>query len=114
MATRGRVELHRERVVLRRAVRGMRMAINVRVSDFLGVALRAQSTTRRRLIARASRPVAVGSAAASVLTATRRRPTLAIWSDMLRAAAELDEGTREPAPRRRRRNAIHAAAACDS
>src|SRR3954471_16685975 len=35
-----RVELHRERVVLHRAVRGMRMAINVRVSDFLGIALR--------------------------------------------------------------------------
>ena len=34
------IELHRERVVLRRAVHGMRMAINVRVSDFLGVALR--------------------------------------------------------------------------
>jgi len=35
-----RVELHRERVVLHRAVRGMRMAINVRVSDFMGIALR--------------------------------------------------------------------------
>ena len=35
-----RIELHRERVVLHRAVKGMRMAINVRVSDFLGVALR--------------------------------------------------------------------------
>ena len=34
------IELHRERVVLRRAVHGMRMAVNVRVSDFLGVALR--------------------------------------------------------------------------
>ena len=34
------IEIHRERVVLRRAVNGMRMAINVRVSDFLGVALR--------------------------------------------------------------------------
>lgn len=33
------VELHRERVILRRAVRGMRMAIGVPVSDFLGVAL---------------------------------------------------------------------------
>jgi hypothetical protein len=33
------IELHRERVVLRRAVSGMQMAINVRVSDFLGVAL---------------------------------------------------------------------------
>src|ERR1700744_1615647 len=35
-----RVELHRERVVLRRAVLGMRMAINLRVSDFRGIALR--------------------------------------------------------------------------
>ena len=35
-----RIELHRERVVLHRAVKGMRMAINVRVSDFLGLALR--------------------------------------------------------------------------
>ena len=35
-----RVELHREHVVLRRAVRGMQMAINIRVRDFLGVALR--------------------------------------------------------------------------
>ena len=34
------IELHRERVVLRRAVHGMQMAVNVRVSDFLGVALR--------------------------------------------------------------------------
>jgi len=34
------IELHRERVVVRRAVRGMRMNLNVRVSDFLGVALR--------------------------------------------------------------------------
>ena len=34
------IELHRERVVLRRAVQGMRMSVNLRVSDFLGVALR--------------------------------------------------------------------------
>ena len=34
------IELHRERVVLRRAVSGMRMAVNVRVRDFLGVGLR--------------------------------------------------------------------------
>ena len=34
------VELHRERVVLRRAVSGMRMAVNVPLSTFRGVALR--------------------------------------------------------------------------
>jgi hypothetical protein len=33
------VELHRERVVLRRRVRGMPMAVNLPVSAFLGVAL---------------------------------------------------------------------------
>ena len=33
------IELHRERVILRRAVDGMRMAINVRVSHFLGIGL---------------------------------------------------------------------------
>lgn len=34
------VELHRERVVVRRAVRGMRIAVSVPVSVFLGVAIR--------------------------------------------------------------------------
>jgi hypothetical protein len=34
------VELHRERVILRRAVAGMRMAVSLRVADFLGVAIR--------------------------------------------------------------------------
>jgi hypothetical protein len=34
------VELHRERVVLRRAVQGIHMAVNVPVASFLGVALR--------------------------------------------------------------------------
>lgn len=34
------VELHRERVVLRRAVSGIRMAVNVPVGGFLGVAVR--------------------------------------------------------------------------
>ena len=34
------IELHRERVILRRAVHGMQMTINVRVSEFIGVAVR--------------------------------------------------------------------------
>jgi hypothetical protein len=34
------VDLHRERVVLRRSVRGMRMALNVPVGAFRGVAIR--------------------------------------------------------------------------
>src|SRR5690606_26504293 len=34
------IELHRERVVVRRTVRGMRMALNLPVSAFRGIALR--------------------------------------------------------------------------
>ncbi|HZP77291.1 MAG TPA: DUF6101 family protein [Pseudolabrys sp.] len=34
------IELHRERVVVRRAVRGMRMAVNLPLSSFLGVTMR--------------------------------------------------------------------------
>jgi hypothetical protein len=34
------IELHRERVVVRRAVRGMRMALNLPVSAFLGIVVR--------------------------------------------------------------------------
>ena len=37
------IELHRERVILRRAVHGMRMAVNIRVCDFRGVAMRETS-----------------------------------------------------------------------
>jgi hypothetical protein len=36
------IELHRERVVLRRSVGGMRMALNMPLSAFAGVALRVQ------------------------------------------------------------------------
>jgi hypothetical protein len=99
------IELHRERVVLRRAVRGMQMAINVRVSDFIGIALR-------------------GSDAAQALVLVHRDPSLsvpllvsedgdeiaqawAVWSELF-ALPQLDEAARKPAPRRRRANAIRA------
>jgi hypothetical protein len=39
------VELHRERVILRRAVQGMRVALNVPVAAFLGVAIRLSAST---------------------------------------------------------------------
>ena len=37
------VELHRDRVVLRRSVRGMRMAVNMPVAAFRGVAIRSKA-----------------------------------------------------------------------
>ena len=99
-----RVELHRERVVLRRAVQGMRMAINLRVSDFRGIALR-------------------GIDDAQMLVLLHRDPSLSIplcmsadrdeiaaawqaWSDIFALPQLAEEAPCEPAQRRRRRNAI--------
>jgi hypothetical protein len=39
------VELHRERVVLRRALRGIKMAVNLPVASYLGVAIRMEPPT---------------------------------------------------------------------
>jgi len=100
-----RVELHRERVVLRRTVHGMRMAINLRVSDFRGVALR-------------------GIDDAQMLVLVHRDPSLAIplcvsfdrdeisaawqiWSDIFALPQLPEDRTWQPAARRRRRNAIY-------
>jgi hypothetical protein len=99
------VELHRERVVLRRAVHGMRMAINVRVNDFLGIALREASDAKMLVLAHRDPsltvPLHVSTDAEEIATAWR------MWSEIF-ALPQLQDKTREPAPRRRRRNAIRA------
>jgi hypothetical protein len=100
------IELHRERVVLRRAVHGMQMAVNVRVRDFLGIALR-------------------GSEDAQMLALVHRDPSLTIplcvssdrneiaaawqmWSEIFALPQLPEDQTRQPALRRRRHNAIRA------
>jgi Family of unknown function (DUF6101) len=98
------IELHRERVVLRRAVQGMRMAVNVRVSDFLGVALRgigeSQLIVLRHRDPSLTVPLFVSNEPEEVAA------HLQMWCEVL-ALPQLDEGSaREAAPRRRRRNAI--------
>jgi len=102
-----RIELHRERVVLHRAIHGMRMAINVRVQDFLGVALRSVDDE------------------AQVLVLVHRDPALNIplcesadreeivsawltWSDIFALPQLMEDTHHEPAARRRRHNAIRA------
>ena len=99
------VEIHRERVVLRRAVLGMRMAINVRVNDFLGIALREADDTRMLVLLHRDPsltvPLCVSSDAEEIETAWR------MWSEIF-ALPQLQDKSREPAPRRRRRNAIRA------
>jgi len=99
------IELHRERVVLRRAVRGMQMAINVRVSDFTGVALRGNDEAQALVLVHRdpslSVPLLVGAEADELTQAW------AVWSEIF-ALPKLDEGAHKPAARRRRANAIRA------
>jgi hypothetical protein len=99
------VELHRERVVLRRAVHGMRMAINVRVNEFLGIALRETDDAKMLVLAHRDPsltvPLCISTDAQEIETAWRT------WSEIF-ALPQLQDNAREPAPRRRRRNAIRA------
>jgi hypothetical protein len=97
------IELHRERVVLRRALRGMRMAINVRVSDFLGIALRADDDVQMLALVHRDPsltiPLCVTSDHDEIATSWQ------LWSDILKLPL-LAEKACEPAARRRRHNVI--------
>ncbi|HEX9360028.1 MAG TPA: DUF6101 family protein [Bradyrhizobium sp.] len=100
------IELHRERVVLRRAVNGMRMAVNVRVTDFLGVALRGIDDAQMLVLAHRDPsltvPLCVSSDRDEITAAWR------VWSDIFALPQLPEQKPREPAPRRRRHNAIRA------
>ena len=97
------IEIHRERVVLRRAVHGMRMAVNVRVSDFLGVALRdikdSQMLVLRHRDPSLTIPLCVSEDHDEIASAW------AMWSELF-SLPQLQDDASEPAPRRRRQNAI--------
>jgi hypothetical protein len=99
-----RVELHRERVVLRRAVQGMRMAINLRVSDFRGIALRGIDNAQMLVLLHRdpslSIPLCVSSDRDEIVSAWQT------WSDIFALPQLAEEAPCEPAQRRRRRNAI--------
>jgi hypothetical protein len=101
-----RVELHRERVVLRRAVQGMRMAINVRVSDFRGIALRGIDDAQMLVLVHRDPsltiPLGVSSDRDEISAAWR------MWSDIFALPQLPADKACEPAARRRRRNAIRA------
>jgi hypothetical protein len=101
-----RVELHRERVVLHRAVHGMRMAINVRVRDFLGVALRGIDDVQMLVLVHRdpslSIPLGVSSDHEEISAAWQ------MWSDIFALPQLPEDKAREPAARRRRHNAIRA------
>jgi Family of unknown function (DUF6101) len=101
-----RIELHRERVVLHRAIHGMRMAVNVRVRDFLGVALRGIDDAQALVLVHRDPsltiPLCVSSDREEIASAWR------MWSDIFALPQLLEDEPREPAMRRRRHNAIRA------
>jgi len=101
-----RIELHRERVVLHRAIKGMQMAVNVRVSDFLGVALRGLDDAQMLALVHRDPsltiPLCVSSDREEIASAWQ------MWSDIFALPQLPEESPREPAARRRRHNAVRA------
>lgn len=98
------VELHRERVVLRRAVQGMRMAVDVRVSDFRGIALRGIDDAQMLVLVHRDPsltvPLCVSSDRDEIAAAWQ------IWSEIFALPQLAEDKVWQPAARRRRRNAI--------
>ena len=101
-----KVELHREHIVLRRAIQGMRMAINLRVSDFRGIALRGIDDAEMLVLVHRDPsltiPLCVSSDRDEISAAWQ------IWSDIFALPQLPDDQACEPAARRRRHNAIRA------
>ena len=101
-----RIELHRERVVLHRAVLGMRMAINVRVSDFLGIALRGIDDAQMLVLVHRDPSLTIPLGASS--DGDEIAAAWQLWSDIFALPRLAEDKACEPAPRRRRCNAIRA------
>ena len=101
-----KIELHRERVVLHRAVHGMRMAINVRVRDFLGIALRGIDDAQMLVLVHRDPSLSIPLGASS----DREEISAAwqMWSEIFALPQLPQDKPCEPAPRRRRHNAIRA------
>ena len=101
-----RIELHRERVILRRAIHGMQMAVNLRVRDFLGVALRGMDDAQMLVLVHRDPsltiPLCVSSDREEIASAWQ------MWSDILALPLLAEDKLREPAQRRRRHHAIRA------
>jgi hypothetical protein len=97
------IELDRERVTLRRAVRGMRMAINVHVRDFLGVAIR--DCRESQMLVLMHRDPSLSIPLCEINDPAAIDETWQLWSDTF-ALPQLVDLKREPAPRRRRHNAV--------
>jgi hypothetical protein len=100
------IEIHRERVVLRRAVSGMQMAVNVRVSDFIGIALRGLDDAQMLVLVHRDPsltiPLGVSSDRDEIASAWQ------MWSEIFSLPQLPEDNPRDPAARRRRHNEIRA------
>ena len=94
------IELHRERVILHRAVAGMRMAIKVQVSDFRGIACRGLDDGRMLMLVHRDPSLSVPLCISDDADEIERVRTL--WSEVFGLPLLPDDTPREPAQRRRR------------
>ncbi|MBN8980487.1 MAG: hypothetical protein J0I29_04290 [Rhizobiales bacterium] len=102
------IEINRDRVLVQRAIGGIRMAIAVRVNEFLGITCRETGEGQALVIAHRDPSLSI-----PLLVTTDSECIEQIWqtwSNLLSLPQIRDENgvTRQPAPRRRRRNAIRA------
>jgi hypothetical protein len=100
------VEISRDHVVLRRAVRGMRMAISVRVNEFQGIAIREADDGRMLVLVHHDPSLSI-----PLLVSTDRdeiQQACFVWSGIfaLPCIEEIAARNRKPAQRRRRHNVI--------
>lgn len=100
------IEINREGVVVRRAIRGINMTVQVRIREFLGIACRDTDDGQALVLTHhdpsLSVPLLVSADADEI------EQVWSMWSDIF-ALPQIDEENdiaREPAPRRRRHNAI--------
>jgi hypothetical protein len=100
------IEINRERVVVRRAVSGIRMAVNLRINEFLGIACRATDDAQALVLVHRDPSLSVPLLVTSDEEQIER--SWQMWSDTfsLPQIEEESDVVREPAARRRRHNII--------
>jgi hypothetical protein len=100
------IEINRERIVVRRVVRGMRMTLQLRIHDFLGIACRETEDAHALVLIHTDPSLSV-----PLLVTTDNDELERQWSEWsnLFALPQIDEEdstASQPAQRRRRHNVI--------
>jgi hypothetical protein len=100
------VELHRKRIVLRRSLHGMRMAITMPVSDYTGIIRRAARGDHTLVLAH--RDPALSIPLLVTADAEELDEAIRVWCMFFALPEIADEiaAAASPAPRRRRHNAV--------